>query len=101
MIRYWAGPSIFWMIINTLASTATATTLLNPLEVLITRYALVDTTKKKLVFTHMVSRIYRREGIKGFYKGYLTELIYHCTYALFWLPLYQIVRESYGIELPE
>ena len=72
MIRYFAGPSVFWMIVNTLASTAIATTLLNPLEVLITRYALVDTTKKKLVFTNMVNRIYKREGIKGFYKGYAT-----------------------------
>lgn len=54
------GPSIFWMIANTLFSTAIATTLLNPLEVLITRYALVDTTKKKLVFKNMVSRIYKR-----------------------------------------
>jgi len=84
------------MVLNTVFSTAVATTLLNPLEVLITRYALVDTTKKKLVFKNVVNRIYKREGIQGFYKGYLTELIHHCTYALFWLPLYQIVREKYG-----
>lgn len=60
------------MILNTVFSTAVATTLLNPLEVLITRYALVDTTKKKLVFRNVVNRIYKREGIQGFYKGYLT-----------------------------
>ena len=53
-IRYFAGPSKFWLIINTLLSTAIATTFLNPLEVLITRYALVDTTKKNLVFSSMV-----------------------------------------------
>ncbi len=89
------------MIANTLLSTAIATTLLNPLEVLITRYALVDTTKKKLVFRNMVNRIYKREGLKGFYKGYLTELLHHSISALFFLPLYQIVREKYGIELHE
>ncbi len=60
MIRYFAGPSHFWMIFNTIASTAIAVSLLNPLEVLITRYALVDTTKKKLVFSNMVHRIYKR-----------------------------------------
>lgn len=31
LIRYFAGPSVFWMIVNTLCSTAIATTLLNPL----------------------------------------------------------------------
>jgi hypothetical protein len=54
MIRYFAGPSKVWLIINTITSTAIATTLLNPFEVLLTRYALVDTTKKKLVFSLMV-----------------------------------------------
>lgn len=72
MIRYFAGPSNYWMILNTILSTAIAVTLVNPLEVLITRYALVDTTKKKLVFTNMVSRMYKREGMQGFYKGYIT-----------------------------
>ncbi len=60
------------MIFNTIVSTAISVSLLNPLEVLITRYALVDTSKKKLVFTNMINRIYKREGIQGFYKGYVT-----------------------------
>lgn len=101
MIRYLVGPSFMWMLINTVFSTALATTVLNPLEVLITRYALVDTTKKKLVFSHIVKKIYKREGIAGFYKGYETELFHHVTYALCWLPLYQIVREHFGVEIPE
>ncbi len=54
MIRYFAGPSKLWMIFNTIVSTAIATTVLNPLEVVLTRYALVDTRKQKLVFTNMV-----------------------------------------------
>lgn len=72
MIRYMVGPSASWMIVNTLLSTAISTTLLNPLEVLITRYAIVDTTKKQIIFSNMVDRITKREGFKGFYKGYLT-----------------------------
>ena len=58
------------MIFNTIFSTIVATTLLNPMEVLITRYALVDTTKKRLIFTQMVKRILHREGVAGFYKGF-------------------------------
>ena len=72
MIRYYVGSSSGWMIFNTIFSTIVATTLLNPLEVLITRYALVDTTKKKLIFTQMVKRIFHREGVAGFYKGFGT-----------------------------
>ena len=97
MVRYYAGSSYTWMILNTFFSTAIATTLLNPLEVLITRYALVDTTKKKLNFSHMVKRMFHREGFLGFYKGYATEMVTHCAYALCWLPLYQIFRQIYGI----
>ncbi len=46
----------------------------------------------------MVSKINRKEGFRGFYKGYATESLYNCTYALFWLPLYQILREKVGTE---
>lgn len=89
------------MIVNTLASTAISTTLLNPLEVLITRYAIVDTSKKKLIFGKMVNKITKLEGIRGFYKGYLTELVHHCIYALFWLPVYQTMREKLGVQIHE
>ncbi len=99
LIRYYAGPSKLWMLLNTLISTTVAVTMLNPLEVLMTRYALVDTTKKKLVLERMVKRIYKREGVAGFYKGYVTELGTHCLYSLFWMPLYQILREKWGIEI--
>jgi hypothetical protein len=101
MINYYFEKSTFNILLNTVLSTAVATTILNPLEVLITRYALVDTTKSPLVFSKMAKRIFHKEGLAGFYKGYGTELVYHCVYALFWIPLYQILRDSYGVELHE
>jgi hypothetical protein len=57
---------------NTLVSTAVATTILNPLQVVITRYALVDTTKNPLNFKFIVRGIYKNEGRSGFYKGFAT-----------------------------
>ncbi len=60
------------MIFNTIVSTAISVSLLNPLEVLITRYALVDTSKKKLVFTNRKNKKYKREEIKGFNKVNVT-----------------------------
>jgi len=69
--------------------------------VVITRYALVDTTKKKLVFSYMVQRLWQREGFAGFYKGYVTEMVTHAFYAVLWLPVFQFMRESYGVNLAE
>lgn len=48
-----------------------AAILVNPLEVVVTRYALVDTTKKKLVLGHLLKRLWQREGLAGFYKGFV------------------------------
>lgn len=72
VLNYYYGHIKGAMFANSVLSAVVATTILNPLEVLITRYALVDTTKKKLVFSYMVKRIMQREGFAGFYKGYLT-----------------------------
>lgn len=87
--------------VNAIISAVIATTLVNPLEVLITRYALVDTTKKKLVFSYMVKRLWQREGFTGFYKGYITETLTHTFYAVLWLPVFQYMREKYGVNLAE
>jgi len=48
-----------------------AAIIVNPFEVVLTRYALVDTTKKKLVLSYLLKRLWQREGLSGFYKGFL------------------------------
>ena len=66
----WGTYSVF---INAIASAVVATTFGNPLEVLITQYALVDTSKKQLALIPMIKRLWNQEGrLKGFYKGYGT-----------------------------
>jgi hypothetical protein len=87
------------MFFNSILSAIVATTILNPLEVLITRYALVDTTKKKLVFSYMVQRIMQREGFAGFYKGYVTEVMLRSLYSVMWLPVFQFMRDRYGVSM--
>lgn len=94
MLRYYGDATWMWMIINTVISSSTASIIVNPLEVLLTRYALVDTNHKKLVFRSMVAKMCKEEGFRGFYKGSITEAVGHSLYALFWLPLYQYLRES-------
>lgn len=70
MLNYYYGHLQYSLVPISVLSAIVATTVLNPLEVIITRYALVDTTKKKLLFSYMVQRIFKREGIAGFYKGF-------------------------------
>lgn len=87
------------MFFNSIVSAIVATTVVNPLEVIITRYALVDTTKKKLVFSYMVKRLWQHEGFTGFYKGYVTEVTLHSLYAALWMPVFQFMRDRYGVNL--
>jgi hypothetical protein len=101
MLNYYYGHVQGAMFANSVLSAVVATTILNPLEVLITRYALVDTTKKKLVFSFMVQRIMQREGLAGFYKGYLTEVVLRSVYSLMWLPVFQLMRDRFGVSMAE
>lgn len=92
MLQYAFGHLPYSSFFNAIGSAIVATALLNPLEVVITRYALVDTTKKKLVFSLMVQRVWQREGPAGFYKGFGTEVMTHCAYSLMWMPVFQFMR---------
>ena len=86
--------SIFF---NSVFSAVMATIILNPMEVLITRYALFDTTKKKLVLSNMVQSIMQQEGFAGFYKGFLTEVMLRSVYSLLWLPVFLSMRNRYKV----
>jgi hypothetical protein len=82
-------------------SSAFATVVLNPLEVVITRYALVDTTKKALIFRRLVKHLWQKEGLAGFYKGVFTEILIKSFYSLMWMPVFQYMRDVYGVNLGE
>ena len=60
LFNYKYGHLPYAVFANAVLSAVFATVVLNPLEVVITRYALVDTTKKKLIFSALVKRIWQR-----------------------------------------
>jgi hypothetical protein len=76
-----------------------AAIIVNPLEVVLTRYALVDTTKKKLVLGYLLKRLWQREGLAGFYKGFVCESIIKSLNFLMWMPVFQFMRNKYGVNL--
>jgi hypothetical protein len=47
----------------------------------------------------MVKRIMQREGFAGFYKGYVTEVVLRSFYSVMWLPVFQYMRNNYGLNL--
>jgi hypothetical protein len=85
--------------LNALLSAIFATALINPLSVVITRYALVDTNRKKLVFKSVVEKIWQKEGFSGFYKGVTAEMILASVYSVIWMPAFQYMRNAYGVNL--
>ncbi len=101
MFHYKYGQLAHAVWANAVCSAIFATILVNPLEVVITRYALVDTSKKKLVFGAMVRGLGQREGLAGFYKGILTEIFIKTGYSLMWMPAFQYMRDVYGVNLAE
>lgn len=98
-IRFYAQHSLNLTLLNTFVSTVTANIVVNPLEVLITRTALVDTTQKELKILRTISKIREREGISGFYKGFTAKLCSTVLYTLCWFPIYDRLRERYGSDL--
>ena len=78
-----------------------AAIIVNPFEVVLTRYALVDTTKKKLVLSYLLKRLWQREGLAGFYKGFVAESFIKSLNFLMWMPVFQLMRDKYGVNLAD
>ncbi|XP_055934324.1 calcium-binding mitochondrial carrier protein SCaMC-2-like [Argiope bruennichi] len=71
-----------------------------PLEVLKTRLALRKTGQYKSAWD-AVCKIYRTEGLRSFYKGYLPNLLGIIPYAGIDLAIYETLKKSYTTRHPE
>jgi hypothetical protein len=99
MFRDYYGHSIGTSIANTTASTVLSTFICSPIDVLITRYAITDTSKKKLEFLQKVKRMWRREGVRGFFKGTVSRILSTVGYNIMWMPIYEYFRSYYGSKM--
>ncbi|CAL1286561.1 unnamed protein product [Larinioides sclopetarius] len=71
-----------------------------PLEVLKTRLALRKTGQYKGAWD-AVRKIYRTEGLRSFYKGYLPNLLGIIPYSGIDLAIYETLKKSYTARHPE
>ena len=99
MLNYKYGDRPYSFLYNSPIAATLAAIIVNPFEVIITRYALVDTTKKKLLFGVLLKRLWQREGLAGFYKGFGPEVIIKSLYFLTWMLVFQYMRDQYGVNL--
>eukprot|EP00096_Caligus_rogercresseyi_P001546 TRINITY_DN1254_c0_g2_i1.p1 TRINITY_DN1254_c0_g2~~TRINITY_DN1254_c0_g2_i1.p1 ORF type:complete len:476 (-),score=120.76 TRINITY_DN1254_c0_g2_i1:355-1782(-) len=65
-----------------------------PLEVLKTRFALRKTNEYRGI-ADCVQKLYQREGLRGFYRGYIPNLLGILPYAGIDLTIYETLRNHY------
>lgn len=78
---------------------AVATVFVNPLDVIFTRYQIIDSQKEKLSSIKVVKDLIKHEGFKGFAKGLGAKLVGNVSLGVIWLPLYDYFKSIYGVEL--
>ena len=78
-----------------------ATILVNPLDVVFTRYQIIDSQKEKLNTVQIVKEIVKNEGLKAFFKGLGAKILGNVSLGVVWLPLYDYFKGIYGMEVFE
>lgn len=67
--------------------------LINPLDVVITRYQIINESKEPLSTRRIVREIYQKEGVASFLsKGLTSRLTQQIGYGLLWLPAYDYFK---------
>ena len=79
--------------------TALATAMVNPLDILMTRFQIVDSKVEKLSSIKLLKELIKNEGYTGFAKGLGTKAIANVSLSIVWLPLYDHFKGKYGVDL--
>lgn len=80
----------------TLIANTLATAITNPVDMLIIRYQITDSSKSQLSTLNLLKQCFVNEGMKGFNRGLLLRLCYTNVQCLIYLPLYEYLRQNYG-----
>lgn len=84
---------------TSLCVTTAATVLVNPLDILFTRYQIVDTKKEVLSVRKIASDLIKNEGKMAFFKGTGAKVIGNASVSMLWLPVYDYFKSRYGVDL--
>ena len=86
-------------LVTSVCVTTAATVIVNPLDVLFTRYQIVDAKKEVLSVKRIALELIKNEGKKGFFKGTGAKVIGNASVAMVWLPVYDYFKSRYGVDL--
>ena len=81
---------------HTLIASVVATLVTNPLDLIITRYQLIDGQSPALSMRKVTSDVIRKDGLIGLNRGLGIKTLYCATDACIYLPIYEVLRKSYG-----
>ena len=70
-----------------------------PAEILSAKLAIQD-RKGAIGMNEMISQIYRKEGVFGFFKGFFSSLAVHVTYSFLWWVSYSTTRRQVEVYFP-
>ena len=70
-----------------------------PAEILSAKLAIQD-RKGAIGMNEMITQIYRKEGIFGFFKGFFSSLAVHVTYSFLWWVSYSTTRRQVEVYFP-
>lgn len=85
-------------VLNTVKATMLATFITNPLDVVITKYQVIDSSISKLSVKQVLLDVYRRDGIKGLNRGVTVKCCYRVLDTCIYLPIYEELRKRYGYD---
>ncbi|KAM3129130.1 hypothetical protein pb186bvf_018766 [Paramecium bursaria] len=88
-------------VLATIGSTSVATLIVNPLDLIITRFQLVDSRKAQLSGRRILKELLVNEGKLALMKGIGARLINQCVFSAFYLPVYDHCKAKYGITLAD
>lgn len=86
---------------NTGLATMFAMSITNPLDLLIIRYQVTDSSKKALSFFKIIKDVVKVDGILGLNRGVFFRTFYGSLSACLYLPFYEELRKRYGYDFSE
>ena len=86
-------------LLATFVASITCGTLLNPFDVIITRFTVASSQFNSVTYSGLAKELITQEGIRGIFKGLPGRLIYGLTHSLVYMPVFEYLRRNYGVQL--
>lgn len=75
-----------------------ATFITNPLDLVLTRYQVIDSSNVELSMKKIVNDIYNKHGVRGLNRGVYFKTFYRSLDSLLYIPIYEQLRKHYGTD---